>query len=197
MKLITTLAIIRQHDPCTDGWKKLLKHVGKDYPENGHIDFATILESNGLDDALWALRAVLPEQEKDRDRLARLFACDCAEAVLHIYDKDYPDDNRPREAVRVARAFAEGKATGDELAAAMDAARAAARDAARDAAWDAAWAAAWAAARDAAWDAARDAARDAAWAAAWAAARAAAWAAARDAARDAQREIFKRYFCQD
>ena len=193
MKLYTTLAIIRKHEPCTEGWKKLLKHVGKDFPENGHIDFTTILESNGLDDALWGLRAVLPEQEKDRDRLARLFACECAEGVLHIYEKQYPDEKRLREAIRVARAFAEGKATGDELAAARAAAR------------DAAWAAAWAAARAAAWAAARDAAWVAAWAAAWAAARVAARGAARvaaraaawDAAWDEQKKIFKRYFCQD
>jgi hypothetical protein len=173
MKLITTLAILRKHDPCTEGWKKLLKHVGKDYPENGHIDFATILEANGLDDALWALRGVLPEQEAARDRLARLFACDCAEAVLHIYEKQFPDDKRPRDAVRVSRAFAEGKATRDELAAARAAAWDAARAAARAAAWDAARAAARAAARDAAWDAARDAA----------------W--------DEQKKSFVKYFCQD
>lgn len=137
MKLITTLAIIRQHDPCTEGWGKLLKHVGKDYPRDCHIDFATILESNGLDDALWALRAVLPEQEKERDRLARMFACDCAESVLHIYERDYPSDDRPRNAIRVAREFADGRATIDQLAAARDAAWAAAWDAARDAARDA------------------------------------------------------------
>ena len=176
MKLITTLAIIRRHKPCTEGWKKLLKHVGNGYPQDGHIDFATILESNGLDDALWALRAVLPEQEKDRDRLARLFACDCAESVLNIYERDYPNDDRPRNAVRVAREFAEGRATNDQLAAAQDAALAAARAAAR--------AAAQAAARDAAWVAALAAAQDAA------------WVAERAAARAAQTKLFKKYFCE-
>jgi hypothetical protein len=70
-------------------------------------------------------------------------------------------DDRSLTAIRVARLYAEGKATKDELAAAWDAAWAAARaaawDAARDAAWDAARAAARASARDAAWAAARDA----------------------------------------
>ena len=81
----------------------------------------------------------------------RLFACDCAEQALPTYEKDYPDDKRPRKAVETARLFAEGKATQKELAAAGAAA------------WDAARAAAWAAAGDAAraaaWDAAGDAAR--------------------------------------
>jgi len=199
MKLKTTLAIIRKHDPCADGWKKLLKHIGPDYPENGHIHFATILESNGLQDALWGLRAVLPEHEQDRDRLARLFACDCAEKALHIFEQQNPDDKRPREAIQAARDFATGKISAAASAAAStaastaarDAASAAARAAARDAARDAASAAARAAASAAASTAARDAARDAAWAAARAAARDAASAAA----WDAQKQLFIRYFC--
>jgi len=84
MNLQTTLEIIQAHRPCADGWAKLLRHLGPDWPEDKPIDFATILESNGLLDALWALRAVLPEQEKERDRLARLFACDCAEAAWAV-----------------------------------------------------------------------------------------------------------------
>ena len=101
---------------------------------------------------------------------ARLFACDCAAHVLPIYEKECPDDKRPRECIEVARKFAHGKATREEMTAARDAAWAAARAAARDAA------------RAAAWDAARDAARDAA----WAAARAAAWVAAWDAEKKYQ-----------
>jgi len=87
------------------------------------------------------------------DRTARLFACDCAEHVVHL-----AEDKRCVTAIKVARKHANGEATDKELAAAWAAARAAAWAAARDAAR----AAAWAAARAAAWDAARDAARAAA-----------------------------------
>jgi hypothetical protein len=122
------------------------------------------------------------------ERTARLFACDCAEHVLPLYEKWNPEDKRPRQTIEVARRYANGEATSGELSAAC-AARAAARAAAIDAAWAAAMAAACAA-RAAAWAAARDAARDAAMAAARAAARAAAidaaWAAARDAERAAR-----------
>jgi hypothetical protein len=133
------------------------------------------------------------------ERTARLFACDCAEVVLPLWEAWTPDDARPRETIGVARRFAHGEATVKELAAARTAARTAARDAGRvatgAAAWTTAWDAAWAAAgaaRAATWDAAGAAA----WAAAGAAARAtraatgaawAAWAAAGDAARDAAR----------
>lgn len=94
------------------------------------------------------------------ERTARLFACDCAERVLPIYERDYPNESRPRMAIEMARRFAKGNATRKDLAAARDAAWDAARDSARAAAWVAAWVAAldaaleateWAAASDAAW----------------------------------------------
>ena len=96
------------------------------------------------------------------ERTARLFAADCAEHVLPIFEKKHPGDSRPRDAIAVARRFANGEATRKEL----DAARAAAWAAARAAAWAAAGDAAGAAAGAAAWAAAGDAARAAAWAAA-------------------------------
>ena len=65
------------------------------------------------------------------DRSLRLFACDCAEHVLHYYEDEYPDDNRPRECIEVARRYANGNATDDELDAARAAAWAATGDAAR------------------------------------------------------------------
>jgi hypothetical protein len=120
---------------------------------------------------------------------ARLFACNCAAHVLHIFEKKYPEDKRPRECIEMARKFARGKATREELASARDAAQDAAGDAAQDAACDAAGYAEGYAARYAAWCAARYAAwcaaRYAAGYAAGHAARYAAQAAARYAAGDA------------
>ena len=108
------------------------------------------------------------------DKTARLFACYCARDTLPIFEKKYPNDNRPRVAIETAERYANGEATIEELNAARAAAWDAARAAASDAAWAAAKAAASAAVSAAAWAAARDAARaaasDAAWDAAWAAA---------------------------
>ena len=79
---------------------------------------------------------------------ARLFACDCAERALNRErERGGEPDPRSWESITVARRFARGEATQEELAAAWDAAWTAAWDAARAAAWTAAWAAA----RDAAW----------------------------------------------
>ncbi len=147
----TTLNKIREWNPCAHGWRKLLKHLGKTEPDDEPLPLLTILESNGLDDALWCLRAV-----EGHDSEIRLFAVWCVRQVEHLMN-----DERSLRALDIAEAYALGEASEEELTAAQDAAWAAA--------WAAAQAAAWAAARDAAWAAAQaDAwgARDAAWAAA-------------------------------
>ena len=42
------------------------------------------------------------------EKTLRLFAADCAEHVLGIYEKTYPNDDRPRKAIQAARDFANG-----------------------------------------------------------------------------------------
>jgi len=121
------------------------------------------------------------------DQSARLFAADCAEHVLPIFEREYPDDGWPRAAIAAARAFAKGEIDADALSAAGDAVRSAALSAARSAARAAAGATARATAWAAAGVAARAAAEIAAWAAAGAAARATSRATAGNAARAAAR----------
>lgn len=146
----TTLNAIREHGPCTDGWKKLLGHLGKKQADDAPLDLLTILDSNCLEDALWCLRA-MPEHNK----YWRLYAVWCARHVQHLMT-----DARSVDALDVAERHAHGRATDAELAAARDAACDAACDAssaaAMVAAWDAAWNAAWAAASAAARDAQAD-----------------------------------------
>src|SRR5665213_4221455 len=55
-------------------------------------------------------RGVTPDQVK-----LRLWACDCAERVLPIFERAFPNDGRPRVAVDVARRYAMGEATRKEL----------------------------------------------------------------------------------
>ncbi len=187
----TTLNAIRKHSPCAGGWEKLLKSLGKTKADDEPLPLVTILDSNGIADAVWCLRALGEEHHRD----IRLFNCDIAEGVLHIFEKQCPDDKRPRQAIETARRYALGKATKEELVAAgyaaWDAADAAARAIARAAAT--ARAAAWSV-----WDAAR-AAGYAAWDAADFSARTAVGAAAGAAAAGAvekkrQAQLFIKYF---
>ena len=118
----TTLNKIRGHAPCTGGWEKLLKHLGKTRPDDEPLSLLTILDSNGIDDTIWCFRAV-----EGHDKEKRLFAVWCARQVQHLMA-----DQRSIDALDVAERYANGLATDDELSAARAAARDAAWAAARD-----------------------------------------------------------------
>lgn len=150
----TTLNAIRAKRPCHSGWAKLLRTLNKTPSNDEPISIIQILESNGLDDAIWCLRAVT-----GHDREIRLFAVWCARQVEHMMT-----DARSKNALNVAERHANGQATYVEL------------DVAKDAAWavachtpnNGANCAAWCATRNDAWDAAHlarratnDAVRDA------------------------------------
>lgn len=145
----TTLHRIRRAQPCHSVWTRLLKSLDKTKADDEPLDLLTVLDSNGLDDALWVLSYAMPD-----DRLARHFQAWCVEQVLSIVERNYPNDHRLRRQIETLR---NDVATEDERyaerAAALSAERAAALSAARDAAWDTAWAAAWAAERAAVGDA--------------------------------------------
>jgi hypothetical protein len=159
--LTTTTARIDTCGPCDERRDRAAQLLGITMPSEEPISYVELIDTLGLEDALWCCRA-----EPDLAMVWRRYAVWCARQVQHLMT-----DQRSLDALDVAERHGNGDATDAELAAAW----AAARDAARDAAWDAAWAAAWAAARAAAWDAA------------WAAA----WAAARDAARQQQAAAFR------
>ena len=81
----------------------------------------------------------------DDHRLLALWAADCAEHVLHHFERARPDDDRPRRAIELGRAWARGEVPLAEARTAAGHANAAARDL-RDAARHAAYAAGQAAA---------------------------------------------------
>ena len=169
----TTLNKIQTHSPCEDGWDKLLLHLSKTSADDEPLDLLTILDSNGLEDTLWALRAV-----DGYDRELRLYACWCACQVLPVFERKNPNELRPRRCIETSALYAEGLADKSEMVAAGAAA------------WVAAWAA-WAAWYAwAAWVAA-GAAAGAAWAA-WADWDAAGAAWAKWDVKDNQKREFKK-----
>jgi hypothetical protein len=170
--LTATIEDLISWNPCYS--EARIRSLAGDVTEFTALDVLA-REDISAEDRLW----VVLRPELIDDRTLRLFACDEAERVLPIYERLYPDDKRPRNAIEVARRFAYCKATREELDAARDAAEYVARSTAWDAAGDAAWDAARYAAGEAAGDAARVAARYAARVAAWDAARVAAWDAER------------------
>src|SRR5574343_735474 len=110
--MYTTLNAIAAYRPCVSGWKTLLRFLGKTGGDDEKLALLTILESNGVEDAVWCFRAV-----EGYDREKRLFAVWCARQVQHLMT-----DPRSIEALDVAEKFANGLASQEELEAAWGAA---------------------------------------------------------------------------
>jgi hypothetical protein len=161
--MIITKKWLDEQDACVEGkdW------VAENSPETDGVELVKKLMAAHLDWANWLIVRIMTRPQY----LA--YAIFAAEQVIEIYEKQYPNDKRPRNAIKAAkkvlakdtpsnRAAARDAwaAAGDAAGAAAKAARAAAK-AARDAS-GAAWTAAGAAG-DAAWAAAKaaGAARDA------------------------------------
>jgi len=167
--LNTTFRKLKEAGACISSYRKLAKALFsvRTYGRDTLIPLDKILEVCGFKDTLWSLRATV----EDSDKFNRLLACDYAEHVLHIYEERYPDDNRPRTAIDVARRYANGEATKEELeiasAIAWSATRTTAGDVVASGAANAASAAAASGAANAASAAsdAASAASDAAWSA--------------------------------
>lgn len=118
--ITASLNEIRDHSPCKSGWETLLKSK-KDTHWNEQFPLSDIIDSNGLEDALWCLRA-----RPEHSRLWRKYTVWCARQIEHLMTY-----KRSKAALDVAWRHSEGQATDEELAAA--------RNSARNAAWDAAW----------------------------------------------------------
>ena len=123
--ITTTLNAVRSCSPCSDGWKKLLSYLGKTTSDDEPLPLLTILDSNGVDDCLWCLRAI-----DGVDSFSCHIAIDFAERCQTLMT-----DERSIAALDVARRHANGQASDSELVAAWAAAAADADAAA--AAWDA------------------------------------------------------------
>ena len=99
--LFTTFKKLHEHHACTEVYQKLARSLGgvNEYGKDTLIPLDKIIESNGLQDTIWSLRATTESSEN----LLIEFACRCAEHVLHFYEDKYPDDKRPRLAIEAAR----------------------------------------------------------------------------------------------
>ena len=197
-----TKKFLQSKDACSPSYRWVVENklIGLEHPEF----IAKLMENNRFSDANWLITKLFDKMQSVK------YAIFAAEQVLDIYEKKYPDDDRPRLAIEAAKKYlknpnaktaktADARAAADAAYAAADAAYAAyaayARAADARAAYAAAARAAYAA--DAAYaayaayadDARAAVAADAAYAAdaarAARAARAAAYAAAAYAARAA------------
>jgi len=126
-----TLEFLNKLNACSDG---IDYFIGNNL-EN--IDVYNLIEKLNNDDKCiwsnWLISRLLEKENKIR------YAIFAAELVLHIFEKKYPTDDRPRKAIEAAKKYLKTKnaATADATAyAAADATADAAAYAAADAAAD-------------------------------------------------------------
>jgi hypothetical protein len=128
MKL--TLEILQEKGACEES----IERFGKEYCFTVEQAIKMMIKEKLYDWCNWLLSKLLSEDDNIR------YAIFAAEQVIHIFDKQYPEDKRPRNAIDAAKKYLEIKNSITARAAARAAgdaawaARAAAR-AARDAAW--------------------------------------------------------------
>ena len=109
--IYTTLELCKEKSACASGYKILKKSLGKDHKNTDLIPLTHVIESNGLADALWALRATT---EPQRDFITD-FSVWCAEQVLDIYENKYPDDRRARDYLEGVRSYQLSEITKEDL----------------------------------------------------------------------------------
>lgn len=110
--LKTTFEKIRKAKPCSTGWNQLLSYHNKDMDMNREISLVDILKSNGIDDAIWAVKHI--HDYKDYC----LFMVELAENTLPYFKeadpnnplleqilesiKDYHRGNKPYSQIKLA-----------------------------------------------------------------------------------------------
>ena len=160
---IITKAIIKELNPCSKGYEWYMKN-----PISDPVELVKELMKEHEDWANWLILRIMDYEQYVR------YACYAAKQVLPIFEKKYPDDKRPRDAINAALKCAKNPTEENKAAAWSAVGSAWSAESAESAAWSAArsaWSAAGSAARSA---------RSAAWSAelvAWSAAELA-WSAA-------------------
>lgn len=129
MDMNISLDVLKKYGACDPGIEcfKYLKTRTLSETINKCMDLSDDVVLQWTDDKLdkyrwcnWLLSRILPKDEKIK------YAIYSAKLVIDIFEKKYPNDNRPRKAIEAAELYLEGKVTKEQLRDAANAAYAAA-----------------------------------------------------------------------
>lgn len=99
MQLINS-EYIRTLNPCEEG----IENFETQYPNfEGTIVDILKLDNVPFDDKVWLATKVVDL------KTLQLWSVECAESVLHIYEKEFPNDKRVRECLEVTRKVINGE----------------------------------------------------------------------------------------
>lgn len=105
---ITTQRLFESYTPGCFDWAKLLTSLNKTRPDNTPVSLEHILNSNGIRDAVWALRFFEYKEYC-------LFLADVAESVLPLFEKEHKNDDSPRKLIQLIRDYHADKVSKTEL----------------------------------------------------------------------------------
>lgn len=103
-EITTTLNDIKQKCKFSDqdeDWNKLLKHLGKDKPDDEPLKISTILESNDIDFVLYCLRA-LPK--KHYGALIN-FTIEFIEDILNVLANKYSNKDQLTNSIKIIKDY--------------------------------------------------------------------------------------------
>ena len=143
MKLIN-LEYLKSLKPCEDSLNNAIKYYSK---FEGDILDVLYLDNISSEDKIWIASKVLP------DNILHRFSIECAYSTLNNFEKEFPNDSRPRKAIEAKQAWLNNEISDEELREARLAASRSAISASRSALFSA-HSAAHSAARSAAYSAA-------------------------------------------
>ena len=89
-------SIIKSFNPCNDRYDNFVNNYG-----TIEYDLKSFLEMDKINytDKVWVVTRLFTHEQNVKWSIA------CASSVLDIYEKLYPDDKRPREAIEAAVTF--------------------------------------------------------------------------------------------
>lgn len=118
-RLETSFALLREKGALLRGYLILIRALGgiEQYGLTTPIAISKIVETNSFHDALWAFRAVHPDQRKECETIARQLSCDCADIIIPQYEamNGNGTDRVLGQTIDAARALASGYISTQEL----------------------------------------------------------------------------------
>lgn len=81
-----------------------------------YVELKGEITSHNYPTPKWAASSRTLLEAHDVTKELRLFAADCAERVLPLWEEAFPDNGLPRRAIKMVRNYADGTATDEDLA---------------------------------------------------------------------------------
>jgi hypothetical protein len=100
-KLSFNLAKLIDSNPCLNGVSRLSKSLTEPYDGTTAVNYYDHIEHVTAEDLLWVLKLTQLSELDQRTIYVRV-AIYVARSVLHIFEREHPNDRRPRRAIEAA-----------------------------------------------------------------------------------------------